>query len=479
MNKSDYIVTKIITFFKDINEGLKNKILDSFEFTNRKEKRKFDKIKDNNEKISNMLRNSLIRKRFFYAAYSAVNEEIPFGFDVKYYEIISSINEENKVFYVIFFRWCYENGEDDVCNYKYFSKFVDSEIFDNILNHRTIVKNYEALSDRQELDKQGIELSDDFVDELNINSVIENEVKTMKLLGRIEQRNTFYNFFPQYKFVDGRFIEISSDDLKSEYPTSGSINLAYSMYSKKSNDFLKDEIKADLDRDLFVKTIYLVEIVNYDLEENDNDIYKVRLDLEKLSRAKSLNKIIKNSNNVEIYKVVESELLSIDEEVFASRLIFINGDNVVEGEKVVLLYKNKYYGPFKVNLRLQDGKFYIKTNADEKNYLISYYTENSIEKLEFEKQAHYENPHYTNFIHIIGDMKYEDVITDETLLEKIKDDISIELAVTNPKEFVRKCKNSPFFSDDNITDKRIQRLKLIITKANTFNEEKEKFSKCY
>lgn len=472
MNHSDYRIAKVVTFFKSIDEDLKNSILDSFLFANREEKRMFSKIKDNNEKISKMLYNPATRKKFSDVAYLSIKENIPFDFDVTYEDILSSFSNDNCIFYAIFFfRWCYEYGEDGICNDdKYFIKFVDSELFDNIINHIPLKK-----SDNETLNIQENNL-DNNSNKSNIkvtNERINNEVTTMKLLGRIEKRNTYYNFFPQYKLIDEKFIEISNEELKSEYPTSGGINLSYT-YSGKSYDFLENEIKSDLDKDLFVETIYLVEIDNFNLEENNNDVYRVKLDLEKISHNHSLSDIIKGSNNVGIYKVVTSESAFISQTELASRLIFIKEDNIIEGEPVVLLYENKYYGPFIANLRSKDGKFYIKTGAYDNNYFIPYYTNESVEELEFEKQAHFEDPHYTYFIHVIGSPENEDLVTDEILLKNISDDISVNLAITNPEEFARMCKNSPFFTDNKIANDRIHRLEEIIANADAFREEKRK-----
>ena len=464
MNKSDNMINKVISFFKNINDDLKNKIYESITYVNRDEKRKFRKIKDINEKISKMLMERSTRERFSQAAYSVVSENVPLDFTATYEDIISSINDENSVFIIIFFfRWCYECDENGVYNdEKYFEKFVDSDLFDRVLSNQPLRED-----DGKDFDKQDSSLN---VEETN---KLINEVKTMKLLGRIEKRNTFYNFFPQYELVDGIFNEISCDELKKEYPTNGGINLSYT-YSGKSIDFLEDEIKVDLDKDLYVETIYLIEIDCYDLEENNNEAYKIKLDLDKIYSKTSLNKIIKHSNDVGIYKVVESESSVITSSELANRQIFIKEDNVVVGERVVLLYENKYYGPFEVLLRNQDNKFYIKTEASEKNFLIPYHDEKTVQKLEFEKQAHNENPCYTNFVHIVGDADYEDVITNEILLEKIQDDISIDLAKTNPEEFVRKCKNSPFFLESSVADKRIQKLVTLIESTNDFAEEKRK-----
>ena len=464
---------KVLLFYASLDENLKNNIINSFEFSNREEKRKFSKIKDINDKIAKML-SSQMRYSFVNHAYDFVSARIPFDFTISYDELIASINDETAVIYTIFFfRWCYEYGEDGMCNDdKYFAKFIHSSLFENIVSHKS-VETETADQDNNNKNYKAANL----VDKHDLQ-----EDNTMKLLGYIEKRNTFYNFFPQYILEQDHFVEIFGDELKSLFPTEGGINLSYTYYGK-SQTFLENH-SVDTDADLFVKNIYFIDIDNKNLELNENDRYRCKLDVEKMSSIGDIRKIIRGSSELKIYKVVESESLVISASEFANRLIFVKGGNVIEGELVVLLYENKFYGPFEIHFRNQDNKFYIKTDANDNNYLIPYFSEEAIEKLEFEKQPRFENPHYTNFIHIIGETSYEDVITDEVLLDKIKDDISIELAATNPEEFVLKCKNSPFFSgDNNILQSRIKRLEDIISNTEVFKEEKssifEHLSKLY
>lgn len=48
-----------------------------------------------------------------------------------YYDIINSINEENKeLYYIFFFRWCYENDKNGESNDRFFDQFIDSELPD-------------------------------------------------------------------------------------------------------------------------------------------------------------------------------------------------------------------------------------------------------------------------------------------------------------------------------------------------------------
>ena len=74
---------------------------------------------------------------------------------------------------------------------------------------------------------------------------------------------------------------------------------------------------ADLDTDSCVKNGYIIEIDNYALEDNANDAYRVKLDLEKLiSSGKKLSDIIIPANDYSVYKVVTSEVEIIPDNTF-------------------------------------------------------------------------------------------------------------------------------------------------------------------
>jgi len=441
---------KVLLFYTSLDDNLKNEIIDTFNFPNRDQKRKFAKIKNVNDKLEKILSSKALRFNFADHAFNIVSDKIPFDFTISYEDLIDSINNETAEFYTIFFfRWCYEYGDDGVCNDdRYFSSFVHSTLFDNIINHKPINIKQASVDNSQ-------------------------EDSSMKLLGYIEQRTTYYNFFPKYKLEQEHFVEITNDELRKLFPTEGGINLAYT-YSGKSRIFLENH-STDTDSDLFVKSLYCIEFDSSQLEQNENDRYTCKLDIEKISNTGNLNRFILKSNEVNVYKVVEPESFSISTVEFANnRLIFIKDSNVIEGESVVLLFENKYYGPFDIHLRTQDNKFYIKTDAKERNYLVTYFSEEVVEKIEFEKQSYFEDPHYTNFVHLVGEVSYEDVITDEVLLESVMDNLSIDLAKANPEEFVRKCKNSPFFTDDDVSQARKERLDKIIANTDSYREEKNK-----
>lgn len=456
---------KVIDFYQSLPNDLLEKIISNLS-VNRDTRRKLNKIKSLKDKIERLLL-SKARKVFVDTAYKTIKELINLELDkISYDEIINNITDENKFYMVIFFfRWCYEDGIDRTSNDKYFNTFIDSEIFDCILNNR-IINNVQPVAEEIcEKTKENTE-----VPTISINN---DEVNTMKLLGYIEKRNTYYNFFPQHELVNGEFIKISAERLRSDYPTSGGINLAY-IISSGSGLFL-NEINTDLhEEDKCVNNVYVIEIDNYDLEENEHDIYKQKLDLQSIvNKGKNLSTIIRRADEYDIYKVVTSEAESISHKTFISGNINLRETNINDGEMVVLYYNEKYYGPFKAMYRTYDGIFYINTSASENNYLVPFFPKD-VKLIELEKQS-YKSLTYTKFIQTSPEKKlFEDTITDEILLEKITDDISLESAREKHEEFFHIYSNSPFLANlpQDIIVKRIERLLEIINNVERFKEKK-------
>lgn len=467
---------KVVSFYQSIPDDLLENIINAIP-GNRDLRRKINKLKTSKSKVE-MLMASKLKKTFADTAYIVIKPYISLELEkTTYDEIVNCITDENKIYIAIFFfRWCYEEGDDGSSNNeKYFDTFVDSELFDCILNGKKIGKSQSAIQNNESiLDINPNRSSEET--EMRSANANNDEVHTMKLLGRIEKRNTFYNFFPQYEFENGRLKEIPADKLRADYPTNGGINLAYNPYSGGAASFLDDEITTDNDEDQYVNNVYVLEIDNYDLEPNDNSTYQVKLDLQRLvSKGKKLHDIIRYADECEIYKVVHSEAETISDKTFISGNINLLEPNITDGEMVILLYNEKYYGPFKALRRQYDDRFYINTLANENNYLVPFFSTSDVEAIELEKQAHYKDPTYTRFVQVTSDnVIYDDIITDEILLEKLTDDVPIELAVANPEEFSHLCSNSPFLAElpQEIVSKRLDRLIEIVNNVEKLKEKK-------
>lgn len=457
---------KVIEFYQSLPDNLLENIIDKLPI-NRDARRKLGKNKSSKSKVE-MLLSSKFRRVFVDTAYTTVENHINLNLETASYDdIIDYITDENGIYVAIFFfRWCYEDGIDGSTNDdKYFDIFINSDIFDCVINGKPI-NEIKPIVEHKIEDSIKLETTD-----------MKYEVNTMKLLGRIEKRNTFYNFFPQYELVEGELVEIPASKLKNDYPTNGGINLAYNPYSGGVASFL-DEIPTDLDEEQCVNNVYVIEIDNYDLEENNHPDYKIKLDLQKLvQKGKKLHDIIRCAyNKYDIYKVVTSDTEIISTKTFINGNINLIESNVTDGEMVVLYYNEKYYGPFKVLHRTYDDRFYINTLASENNYLVPFFLPKDVTEIELEKQAYYKDPTYTKFIQTSSEKKLEDTITDEILLEKITDDVSLELAIKKPEEFLHLCSNSPFLVKlpEDIISKRINRLLEVVNNTERFKETKHK-----
>lgn len=469
-------IKKVLMFYQSLPKDLLDNIIGNLPI-NRDERRKINKIKTLNSKVT-MLMSSKFRWIFADTAYIVIKPYVSLELEkTTYDEIVNCITDDNKIYIAIFFfRWCYEDGSDGSSNNsKYFDAFVDSEIFDCILNGKKIDKSQSAIQNNEPILDINPNRSSEETEMPSANAN-NDEVHTMKLLGRIEKRNTFYNFFPQYEFENGRLKEIPADKLRADYPTNGGINLAYNPYSGGAASFLDDEITTDNDEDQYVNNVYVVEIDNYDLEPNDNPTYQVKLDLQRLvQQGKDLYDIICYADEYEIYKVVHSEAETISDKTFISGDIILRETNITEGELVVLLYNNKYYGPFKAYHKQYEERFFVNTLANENNYIVPFFVITDVEVVKLEKQAYLKDPTNTSFIHTFSCAEHsEDLITDEILLNKIKDDVSLELAATNPEEFSHLCSNSPFLAKlpKEIVSKRLDRLIEIVNNVDKLKEKK-------
>lgn len=468
MSESNNRFKKVIRFYQLLPSEILNKAIESIH-ANRDLRRRLGKLKTNNDRVEALL-SPLLRSMFVDSVYNVIKENVSLTLsEAKYEDILNAFTDDNKFFVAaFFFRWCYENGHDGLSNdEKYYDTFYDSELFDCIISGKSLVINEKTIDT----------VEDDITSSNNEEPLDDNndyEENKMKLIGRIEKRNTYYNFFPHYEFVDEKLIEIPSDRLKTDYPPNGGINLFYTPYSGAADAFLKG-IPTDTPSDKYVKNAYVAEINNAELEKNTNDDYKLRLNLQKIVQdGHDLHAVIQPVNDYHLYKVVTSETDTIPDNTFISGNIVIVQNNINEEEQVVLYYNDEYYGPFKVQCRKYDNTFYIKSGAIENNYLVPLISKDSIEKIDLEKTAQYDNPTYTRYIHLKGKTQWADFISDEVLLKKIKDDISIDLAIDNPEEFFHLCSNSPFLAKlpQDIIDNRIERLQDIISDVDKLKDMK-------
>ena len=440
---------KLANFYQSLpDDMLKNAILNLD--ANRHYRRSLSKTKNKTEKVIIIIKEPTLRKSFTYNLYEQVREQIPLSLaDTDYYDIINSINEENKELYCIFFfRWCYENDKNGESNDRFFDQFIDSELPDVPQGKKATKHLLSVKSTSTSVQSEGVTIEKneiiDEIDAANENTIysqapdantadktvmVDIDTSTKKttktneysdnmednkmiFIGHIEKRNTFYNFFPQFELKDGNLEELSPVTLKQDYPDIGGINLAVS-YSDGTAQFFESK-NIDRDDDNAVTNSYIVKIDSYYLDKNNNETYKVKLNLTRLVHdGIMLDKIITPAYKSGIYKVVECEYTNKPLVEIMGNNIMLNNTNIIENENVVMFHKGKYYGPFKVKRSNSNGKYFIK--PDNTNHLVPFYPNENVQYLELEKQSFYEDPTYTPFIYTTGAPKLADIMPDEVL----------------------------------------------------------------
>ena len=125
---------KVVLFYRSLPDDLLQEIINALP-VNRKTRRDINKQKTSKSKIE-MIMSTGLRKVFVDTAYVTIKSHVSLELEkASYDEIINYITDDNKIYVAIFFfRWCYEERNDDV----YFDTFVDSEIFAHILNGENI-----------------------------------------------------------------------------------------------------------------------------------------------------------------------------------------------------------------------------------------------------------------------------------------------------------------------------------------------------
>lgn len=500
---------KLVNFYQSLPDELLGKAITNLD-ANRHYRRSLSKVKNNAEKVSMITREPALRKSMTYNVYDLVKEQIPLSIEnADYNTIISSINEENKELYCIFFfRWCYENDKNGERNDRFFEQFIDSELPDvpqgkKATKHLSSVKSTSTSIQSEDviIEKNKIVDEIDTANEntiysqapdantadkpviVDINTSTKKTAKTneysdnmednkMIFIGHIEKRNTFYNFFPQFELKDGNLEELSPVTLKQDYPDIGGINLAVS-YSDGTAQFFENK-NIDRDDDNAVTNSYIVKIDSYYLDKNNNDTYKVKLNLTRLVHdGIMLDKIIIPAYKRGIYKVVECEYTNKPLVEIMGNNIMLSNTNIIENENVVMFYKGKYYGPFKVKRSNSNGKYFIK--PDNTNHLVPFYPNENVQYFELEKQSFYEDPTYTPFIYTTGSPKLADIMPDEVLLSSISENISLQIAAEKPEEFINSYMKMPFVSTlpDSVAQERLGRLRRIVSDTEAFSDIKQ------
>ena len=449
------LLDELLKFIKLIPENIVYECINSIDFINRSERRKYEKNKSLDSKLQFLLRNTSFRVGLIEKLYNIYKDDTDSKL-ISYDDILSSINSTNympKSLYMLH-RCC-----DAEFDKQYFSKFIQSEPF-----QKTIKGEWQnsAFATSKIVDSE--------------NTFKENDMMTY-YVGYIELRDTFYNFIPQYIYDDGSktISEIPDDDLKNTFPVYGSLNLAYKMF-EKSHEVLKS-LNADSALEPTPCTsIYAIKLNEEELEDSGNNNVCKRLNLQNLcDHNEDLADRLIPVSKFEMFKIVTPKE-NITNESFAGT-IFINEKDYPEGEAVLLKYGDeKLIGPFKLEERAVDGEKYVRPDIVANKYLLKCYEEANYELISFEKRLYMQNPIYTNIAYIRGNPYDIDVIPDATLLNKLTDSVTIDQLYEDSEEFERLYSTSPFLGDipNEIRNERISRIQSILQDTSKYDELKKK-----
>ena len=304
----------------------------------------------------------------------------------------------------------------------------------------------------------------------------------MKWIGRIEKRSTFYNFFPQHILGDNTIdTPHSFNVIRQKYPSLGGINLSYDT-TGESKRFL-DGLTVDVDGCIYPRNAYIVEFDDAELEPNAfwdgtiNSYYEKKLDLQGLvNRGIILRNRIQPAVSQGIYKLVTSENMSLTPQGLISGNIYLNASSsIVEGESVVLHHNGTYYGPLTAHVR--NGRACINIESDTQNYLVPYFPNQRVTTFELQKYDQSNHQFFeSRFIYVTIQPSLMDMITDEILLSKIAEEVSLDLAHQNPEEFSHRCSTSPFLSKlpQNIIQQRLERIDTVIKNLGNYEKQQGK-----
>ena len=424
---------------------------------NRKDRRKYKTLES---KIEAIIHNKPCRVKLIDAIYNKYDGAKNIGSELSYNDIISSINENNCIPQIIYtlHRCC-----DDEFNKQHFNDLIESVPFQNTINNNW---GKSRITDTQESSKA--------------SSNIVKENKHMNYyLGYIELRSTYYNFIPQYIYNKKDITELSKDNLEEKFPEYGSVNLGYKKFGDDAHEFLKSLRIDKVDDATDVKpctSIYAIHFDESELDDNDNDRIRKKLDLQRLiENGEDLKNRIKPISSFGIFKIVTSQETNINDGSF-SGMIFVNEKDYPANEYVLLEDGQSLFGPYKLQERSIDGEKYVRPDSGIQKYILDYYNEADYEIYAFEKHSYTHEIIYTDVALINHSPRHRDVIPDSLLLTKLTDTIDVKLLSSNPEEFERLYSTSPFLSDipDEIRKTRIERIQTILQNTADFDEIKKK-----
>lgn len=373
---------------------------------NRDTRRKLNRCKKIETKIKNILENKSTHNLFI----ESISEYSEFNYDGYggVNEVIKNINDDNFVQSMVYMLKNYYSNND-------FKEYILSDKFEKNL------KTFDTLELDETINNIGIK-------EVK-NNVNKTKMKIDTYVVYIEEKNGHYNIYPLFKFENNQLINIE----KEEYPDYGNITV------NPRADFLKQKYEEN--------SLWVCKFSQKQLEENNqkssNDkVTKFKIDGNELIK----NKGICNFNDAGLYEIIElfEENNDIESMLYNTNEIRLKSKPI--WNKIYIKDNEYIYGPFGYIDNKRGGGYLLE--KEKSNYSIEKYSiknnESKMSFLEIDNKYDY-NEMSRDIVYFYDEenliSKKIDIISDEELIIKLKEAISIKNTGYSRKE-VQKIKGN-------------------------------------
>ena len=298
-------------------------------------------------------------------------------------------------------------------------------------------------------------------------------------VGKIKIVNNYYNVTPIARVEQGSFIQLTENELDILLPASKNrnINLSYVIYNEQQVQFMQERF---YDGQLILISFDDVEELLDNIDrtgQRNNTGYKV------LVMDWWDSKKIRHLSADGFYSLKDTDILDGD---LNARMIRVYYDGILDKESILINMRNGFFaGPFTVKYRPTNNSYYIQTQITDKHLLQGYTSDNctqhSIED-GYAGSSHYDLD--TIKVYSIKNpeqITYKDTITDEQLLESLKENLDVFYSTQEKGEgrvnnVLKSYENSVLSVSglpEEIKQKRLQRVHDLLT-AHLENEDQIK-----
>lgn len=295
----------------------------------------------------------------------------------------------------------------------------------------------------------------------------EPDEDAVKYFGKVTYQNGYYNFMPVAKW-DGRSVDqIRVSELDRILPKSQKRNINFASLSIEDNLFL--------DKHFYDGQLVCFEFNPEKLEPNTNYMGMVLETGYKIGAREGIESgKIRYVCEEGFYRLIKDA--TIADEIKTHRIIKINYENIIEGEKILIDLKDGFYaGPFEVHYRADANSFCIQTREQDKKFIVSgYLAEECIKERIIQEDEFWEimDEWYFYRVKNKAEVHYKDFITNEELLNSFKGTISdlasLEETPYESETMIKLYEGSVLTGDqipEEIKASRVERLKEILASS--------------